>query len=291
MRSLLFVPADSERKFEKALQTGTDGIILDLEDSVAHAQKAKARASAADLLKAAKTIEKTAEKRPLLYVRVNALDTGMTDADLDAVMRAGPDGIMLPKSLAGADVQHLAAKLAVREAEYGLADGTTRIIAIATETAHAIFGLGSYRGASHRLHALTWGAEDLSSDIGAETPRLKDGSYTPPFMLVRSLALMAAHAADVIAMDTVYPNFRDQDGFRRDCELARRDGFTSKMAIHPDQIAIINEVFTPPADEIARAQKIIALFAANPDAGVIGLDGEMLDRPHLKRAERLLKRL
>ena len=287
MRSLLFVPADSERKFEKALGSGTDAIILDLEDSVALAHKAKARDSAAALLSAAKN----QSKRPLLYVRVNALDTGLTDADLDGVMRAGPDGVFLPKSLAGADVQHLAAKLAVREAEYGLNDGATRIIAIATETAHAIFGLGSYRGASHRLEALTWGAEDLSADIGAETPRLADGTYTQPFALVRSLALFAAHAADVVAMDTVYPNFRDAAGFRRDCELARRDGFTSKMAIHPDQVAVINDVFTPPAEEIARAQKIVALFAANPDAGVIGLDGEMLDRPHLRRAERLLKRV
>lgn len=287
MRSLLFVPADSERKFEKALGSSTDAIILDLEDSVAHANKAKARDSAASLVSAAKN----QPKRPRLYIRVNALDTGLTDADLDGVMRAAPDGIFLPKSLTGADVQHLAAKLAVREAEYGLSDGATRIIAIATETAPAIFGLGSYRGASHRLEALTWGAEDLSADIGAETPRLADGTYTQPFALVRSLALFGAHAADVVAMDTVYPHFRDAEGFRRDCELARRDGFTSKMAIHPDQVPVINEVFTPPAEEIARAKKIIALFAANPEAGVIGLDGEMLDKPHLKRAERLLKRV
>ena len=287
MRSLLFVPADSERKFEKALGSSTDAIILDLEDSVAHANKAKARDSAAYLVSAAKN----QPKRPRLYIRVNALDTGLTDADLDGVMRAAPDGIFLPKSLTGADVQHLAAKLAVREAEYGLSDGATRIIAIATETAPAIFGLGSYRGASHRLEALTWGAEDLSADIGAETPRLADGTYTQPFALVRSLALFGAHAADVVAMDTVYPHFRDAEGFRRDCELARRDGFTSKMAIHPDQVPVINEVFTPPAEEIARAKKIIALFAANPEAGVIGLDGEMLDKPHLKRAERLLKRV
>ena len=287
MRSLLFVPADSERKFEKALASGTDAIILDLEDSVAHANKAKAREIAAGLLRTAKQ----STKRPALYVRVNALDTGLTDTDLDGVMREGPDGVFLPKSLTGADVQHLAAKLAVREAEYGLADGATRIVAIATETAQAIFGLGTYRGASHRLEAITWGAEDLSADIEAETPRHADGTYTTPFAIVRAMALFAAHAAESLAIDTVYPNFRDSVGFRADCELARRDGFLAKMAIHPDQVPLINEIFTPPAHEIARAQKIVALFAENPGAGVIGLDGEMLDRPHLRRAERLLKRI
>lgn len=287
MRSLLFVPADSERKFEKALASGTDGIILDLEDSVAHANKAKAREIAAGLLRTAKQ----STKRPALYVRVNALDTGLTDTDLDGVMREGPDGVFLPKSLTGADVQHLAAKLAVREAEYGLADGATRIVAIATETAQAIFGLGTYRGASHRLEAITWGAEDLSADIEAETPRHADGTYTTPFAIVRAMALFAAHAAESLAIDTVYPNFRDSAGFRADCELARRDGFLAKMAIHPDQVPVINEIFTPPVHEIARAQKIVALFAENPGAGVIGLDGEMLDRPHLRRAERLLKRI
>lgn len=287
MRSLLFVPADSERKFEKALNSGASAIILDLEDSVAYPNKAKARDIAASLLRGAKAIE----KKPALYIRVNALDTGLTDADLDGVMREAPEGIFLPKSLTGADVQHLAAKLAVREAEYGLTDGATRIVAIATETAQAIFGLGTYRGASHRLEAITWGAEDLSADIGAETPRHADGTYTQPFALVRTMALFAAHAADAIAIDTVYPNFRDAAGFRADCELARRDGFLAKMAIHPDQVPVINEIFTPPAHEVERAQKIVALFAANPDAGTLGLDGEMLDRPHLKRAERLLKRL
>jgi citrate lyase subunit beta/citryl-CoA lyase len=287
MRSLLFVPADSERKFEKAMGSGASALILDLEDSVAHTNKAKAREIASALLREAKT----RANRPALYVRVNALDTGLTDTDLDGVMREGPDGIFLPKSLNGADVQHLAAKLAVREAEYGLADGQTRIVAIATETAQAIFGLGTYRGASHRLEAITWGAEDLSADIGAETPRYADGTYTQPFAIVRTMALLAANAAEGLAIDTVYPNFRDSAGFRADCAMARRDGFVAKMAIHPDQVPVINEIFTPPAHEIERAQKIVALFAANPDAGVIGLDGEMLDRPHLKRAERLLKRL
>ncbi|MBU3731837.1 MAG: CoA ester lyase [Beijerinckiaceae bacterium] len=287
MRSLLFVPADSERKFEKALGSGADAIILDLEDSVAHANKAKARDTACILLRGAKA----RGSYPRLYVRVNALDTGLTDADLDAVMREGPHGIFVPKTANGTDVQHIAAKLAVREAENGLNDGATAIVAIATETAHAIFGLGTYRGSSHRLEAITWGAEDLSADIGAETPRHADGTYTQPFAIVRTLALMAAHAADAIAIDTIYPNFRDETALRADCEMARRDGFTAKMAIHPDQVPVINAIFTPPAHEIERARTIVDLFAANPEAGVIGLDGEMLDRPHLKRAERLLKRL
>jgi citrate lyase subunit beta/citryl-CoA lyase len=227
----------------------------------------------------------------MLYVRINALDTGLADADLDAIMPGAPAGIMLPKASGGADVQHLGAKLAVREAENGLVDGATRILPIATETGGALFGLGTYAGSSRRLAGLTWGAEDLAADLGAETNKTPDGAYTPPFALARSLLLFGAAAAAVDAIDTVFTAFRDAEGFRRECVAARRDGFVGKMAIHPDQVAIINEVFTPADAEIARAKAIVAAFAAAPDAGVLGVDGEMLDRPHLLRAERLLRRL
>ena len=287
MRSQLFVPGDSEKKMGKGLDSGADCLFIDLEDSVATANKPKARDMAREFL-----IEsRKREKRPLLYVRVNALDSGLTDADLDGIMAGRPDGILLPKSQGGADVQHLAAKLAVREAENDIDDGATRISCVATETASAVFGLASYRGASRRLIALTWGAEDLSADLGAETNRLENGRHAPVFVLARNMTLLAAVSAGVQPIDTVYPNFRDEAGFRRECIEARRDGFTGKMAIHPAQVPIVNEVFTPPTEEIERAKRVVKAFADNPDSGVIGLDGEMLDKPHLERAKKLLARI
>ncbi|MGO4668460.1 HpcH/HpaI aldolase/citrate lyase family protein [Bosea sp. 2RAB26] len=286
MRSLLFVPGDSPKKLQKGLESGADALILDLEDSVALDGKAQARTISLDFLKAARQ----QAKRPLLIVRINALTTGLSDADLDMIMPGAPDAIMLPKSEGGTDVSHLAARIAVREAECELPDGATRIIPIATETGKGIFGLGSYAGATHRLAALTWGAEDLSADLGAETNRLSDGSYADPYRLARSLTLFAAASSQVDAIDTVFTNFRDADGFRAECIAARRDGFTGKMAIHPAQVPVINEVFAPAPEEVAKAEAIIALFAANPGVGVIGLNGEMLDRPHLVRAQRLKAR-
>ncbi len=187
-------------------------------------------------------------------------------------------------------MQHLGAKLAVREAEADLPDGSLAIIAIATETARGVFQLGTYAGASRRLIGLTWGGEDLSADLGAEANRLNDGTYADPYRLARALTLVGAAAADVEPIDSVYTNFRDMDGLRAECEAARRDGFTAKMAIHPAQVAVINEAFTPSPEAVERARAIVEAFAANPGAGVIGLNGEMLDKPHLRRAERLLKR-
>ncbi|PZU90865.1 MAG: CoA ester lyase [Chelatococcus sp.] len=286
MRSLLFVPGDSARKQQKGLESGADALILDLEDSVAPEAKPAARETTLAFLSEARALA----RRPRLIVRVNALSTGLTQADLDMVMRGAPDAIMLPKSEGGADVGQLAAKIAVREAENELPDGTTRIIAIATETGKGIFGLGSYAGASHRLAGLTWGAEDLSADVGAETNRLDDGGYTDPYRLARSLVLFAAAGAQVDPIDSVFTNFRDEAGLRAESLAGRRDGFTGKMAIHPAQVAVINEVFSPSPESLARAEAIIALFEANPGAGVIGLDGEMLDRPHLVRAQRLKAR-
>lgn len=286
MRSALFVPGDSERKMAKGLESGADCLFVDLEDSVADSRKPVAR----EMTRAFVADARKRATRPLLYVRCNALDTGLTDADLDGVMAAQPDGILLPKPRGGIDVQHLAAKLAVREADHGIADGATKIICVATETAAAVFGLPTYAGSSRRLVALTWGAEDLSADLGAETNRLPDGTLAPPYALARTLTLLAAVAAGVQPMDSVYPNFRDEAGFRAECQAARRDGYTSKMAIHPAQVPVINEVFTVPAAEVAQAKKVVAAFAAQPDAGVVSIDGEMYDKPHLARAQKLLKR-
>jgi citrate lyase subunit beta / citryl-CoA lyase len=286
MRSLLFVPGDSPKKLEKGMNSGADVLLIDLEDSVALDSKDEARRiTAAFLSEQGKDTE-----RPRLFVRVNGLTTGLIDADLDGVMRSAPDGIVLPKAVGGADVAHLGAKLAVREAEFGLEDGATRILAIATETAAGVFALGTFAGASHRLMGLTWGGEDLSADLGAETNRGEDGAYTDPYRLARSLTLLGAAAAGVDAIASVFTNFRDMAGLEAECRAARRDGFVAKMAIHPAQVPVINEAFTPSPEAISRAQAVIRAFEANPGAGVVGVDGEMLDRPHLLRAERLLRR-
>jgi citrate lyase subunit beta / citryl-CoA lyase len=286
MRSLLFVPADSEKKLEKAMASGADALIVDLEDSIALDGKARARQSAAAFLR-----EAGAEPaRPYLVVRVNSLQTDLTDADLDAVVPAKPDAIMLPKAQGGAAVVHADAKLAVREAIAGLPDGHVKIISLATETAAALFLAGSYAGASARLSALTWGAEDLSAELGAEANRDAQGRFLDPYRFARCICLAAAAAAEVPALDTVYVDFRDHEGLRRECEEARRDGFAAKMAIHPAQVPIINAVFTPTPQALAQAQAIVEAFAANPSAGVVGVGGVMYDRPHLARAKRVLAR-
>ena len=286
MRSLLFVPADAPKKLDKAIGGGADAIIIDLEDSVAPDRKDAARQAAAEFLRVA--LARPA--RPRLLVRVNGIETGLTDADLDAVVPVGPDAIMLPKAEGGASVIHADAKLTAREALHGRDEGSIEIVAIATETAAALFVAGTYRGASARLSALTWGAEDLSAELGAEANRDHDGNFLDPYRLARTLCLAAAAAAAAQAIDTVYVDFRNEAGLRRECEEARRDGFTGKMAIHPAQVATINEVFTPKPEAIAKAQAIIAAFVAAPGAGVVGIDGVMYDRPHIARAERLLAR-
>ncbi|HEY7663394.1 MAG TPA: CoA ester lyase [Xanthobacteraceae bacterium] len=286
MRSLLFVPADGGNKLDKAMASGADAVIIDLEDSIAPDRKARARRSAADFVGAVVT----AADRPRLLIRVNGLTTGLTDADLDAVVAARPDAIMLPKAEGGTDVVHADAKLAAREALAGLPEGHIKIIAIATETAAALFRAGSYRDASARLAGLTWGAEDLSAELGAQANRGADGRFLDPYRLARTLCLAGAAAARVPAIDTVSVDFRDLAALRRESEDAQRDGFTGKMAIHPAQIAVINEVFTPTPAAIAQARAIVAAFAADPDRGTIGIDGVMYDRPHLERARQLLAR-
>jgi citrate lyase subunit beta / citryl-CoA lyase len=287
MRSLLFVPADSVRKLDKAMSSGADALIIDLEDSVALDGKARARQSAAAFLKDALAVN----LRPYLLVRVNGLTTGLTDDDLDAIAPAKPDAIMLPKAEGGASVVHADAKLAVREATNDLPDGRIKIIAIATETAASLFLAGTFANAGARLTGLTWGAEDLSAELGAQANRDAQGRFLDPYRLARVLCLVAAAAADVPAIDTVYVDFRNEKGFRRECEEACRDGFNGKMAIHPAQIPIINEVFTPSAEAVAHAQAIVDAFAKSPWAGVVAIGGVMYDQPHLARARRLLARL
>ena len=283
MRSLLFVPADSAKKLDRAMTSGADAIIVDLEDSIAPDGKAAARQSAAAFVKAAIA----SQARPYIMVRVNGLQSGLIDADLDAVAPAKPDAIMLPKAEGGASVIHADAKLAVREATSGLPDGHIKILPIATETAVALFVAGTFAGASPRLIGLTWGAEDLSAELGAQANRDAQGRFLDPYRLARALCLAGA-AAGVPAIDTVYVDFRNSDGLRRECDEACRDGFTGKMAIHPAQVPIINEVFTPSEAALARAQAIVDAFAKNPDAGVVGIGGVMYDRPHLIRAKQLL---
>ncbi len=270
LRSLLFVPGDRAERMVKALGLGADALILDLEDSVALAGKDAARAHVAAFLAEPRTMP--------LFVRINPLDSGLADDDLAAVLSANPDGIVLPKAEGAASLAALDAKLG----------GAIAILPIATETPAAIFALGSYGGVTDRLVGLTWGAEDLPAAIGAATSREADGSYTAPYQLARSLTLFGAHAAGVAAIETVYPDFRDLDGLAAYAARGRRDGFTGMMAIHPSQVAVINAAFTPSAEERAKAQAIVDLFAANPGAGALQLDGRMVDAPHLKAAKAVL---
>ena len=286
MRSLLFVPADDGKKLDKAMTSGADAVIVDLEDSIAPERKAAARMSAADFLKDA---VKTAN-RPRLLVRVNGLQTGLTDADLDAIVATRPDAIVLPKAEGGPAIVHADAKLATREAISGLPDGHIKIVAIATETATSLFLAGTYGGVSARLEGLTWGAEDLSVELGAEVSRDAVGRFFAPYQLARALCLAGAAAAQVQAIDTITADFRNMAALGRETVEARRDGFTGKLAIHPAQVPVINEVFTPAPEEITKAQAVIAAFAARPGTGTVGIDGIMYDRPHLERAKQLIAR-
>jgi citrate lyase subunit beta/citryl-CoA lyase len=286
MRSLLFVPADGGSKLDKAFASGADAVIVDLEDSIAPDRKDAARTSAASFIKNAVT----QATRPRLLVRVNGIATGLTDADLDAVVAARPDAILLPKAEGGASVIHADAKLAAREAIAGLDDGHVKILAQAIETAAGIFLAGTFRAASARLIGMTWGPEDLSAEIGAEANRDSDGRLTEPYRLARSLCLFGAAAADTTAIETVYVDFRNLEGLRRDTEAARRDGFAGRLAIHPAQVPVINEVFTPTAEALAKARAIVAAFEASAGAGAIAIDGVMYDRPHLARARQVIAR-
>jgi citrate lyase subunit beta/citryl-CoA lyase len=284
MRSLLFVPGDSERKLEKGFEAGADIVIVDLEDSVALQNKPNARRLAPEAIRA------NLGGASRIYVRINDLMTGMADEDLAAVVPARPHGIILPKAEGGADIQHLSTKLRVAEIENGLPDGGIGIIPIVSETGLAVLSTASYANSSPRIAGVTWGAEDLSAAIGARTNRDEHGRYTDVFRLARSITLLTAAACDTAAIDTVYVDFRNLDGLRAECVEAERDGFTGKLAIHPAQVAVINEVFTPSPASVEHAKALVATFAAAGNPGVVGIDGRMYDIPHLKRAQRLLAR-
>ena len=283
MRSLLFVPGDDERKLAKGLASAADALILDLEDSVAADRKATARELCAATL--------TAGARMKLYVRINALDTPAALLDLAAVVRARPYGIMLPKCRNGDDARRVAHYLTALEARDGVPAGEIRLLPIVTETGGSMFGLGSYDSPPiARLCGMSWGGEDLAADVGAMTNRDDSGRYAAPYQLARSLCLFAAISAAVIAVDAVYTNFRDAAGLRQESIEGLRSGFSAKAAIHPDQIAVINEAFTPSAADVEAARKVIAAFDASPGAGVASVDGKMLDRPHYRTAQRVLAR-
>ncbi len=280
-RSFLFVPADSERKLEKARASVADALILDLEDSVAASARPRARALAAEFLEQ----ECDAE----IWVRINPLDSEDASQDLQAIMPSAPRGIVLPKPRGADDAAQLAKLLDVLENECDLAAGQTAILPIATERPAALFRMGDYADVTLRLAGLTWGAEDLSAAVGASASRGDDGNWLPPYQLARSLCLFAASAAGVPAIDTVYTDYRDADGLAKFAAAARRDGFEGLLAIHPDQLDVINNAFVPTSNETERARRIVELFAANPDVGTLGMDGEMIDRPHWLQAKRILE--
>ena len=282
MRSLLFVPGDDERKIAKGLGSAADALILDLEDAVAPARKGAAREICAKALQSANTTKR-------LFVRVNALDTGQTLADLAAVVRGRPHGIVLPKCRGGDDARLVGQYLSALEAREGIESGATRILPIATENGASMFGLGTYAEVE-RLCGIFWGGEDLAADLGAVANRDTHGRYTAPYELARSLTLFAAAAAQVDAVDAVYTNFRDLEGLKAEAAAALRDGFSAKAAIHPDQVEPINAAFTPSAADVAWAKRVLAAFDESPGAGVASLDGKMLDRPHYRSAQRVLAR-
>jgi citrate lyase subunit beta / citryl-CoA lyase len=281
LRSWLFAPGDSEKKIAKAAASEADVALIDLEDAVALSEKRRARALTVAFLQS-----RTDNAR--LWVRINPLDSEHALHDLAAVMPGRPGGIMLPNARGGHDLIVLDHYLSALEAANGIAPGSTRVFPLTTETAAGMFTTGSYVGAP-RLLALTWGAEDLADALGASENRNADGSYGFTYELARSLCLCGAAAAGVAAIDTIHGDFRDLDGLRRRAEQCRRAGFRGMLAIHPAQVAVINEAFMPGAEEIAKAQEIVDLFAAKPGVGAIGYQGGMLDRPYLARAQQLLR--
>jgi citrate lyase subunit beta/citryl-CoA lyase len=282
LRSLLFVPGDSERKLAKAEGSAADALILDLEDSVAPSRTGLARGMVLDYLKS-----RPDRSRQQLWVRINALSTPA--ALLDLMVVAGvPDGLMLPKTNSAVDVVRLSHMLDALEVRDGIPGGRVAILPVATETAAALFTLGSYAHCSSRLAGLTWGAEDIAAALGASTNRGPDGEYDHVYLMARSLCLAGAAAAGVQPIDTIWSNYADHDGLANDARRGRERGFTGKMAIHPGQVDIINAAFTPSDEELAWSRRVVEVFDANPGLGTVGLDGRMLDMPHLKQARRVL---
>jgi citrate lyase subunit beta/citryl-CoA lyase len=281
-RTWLFVPGDSEKKLSKGATTGADALIIDLEDSVAASRRPVGRGLTREYLLAA--------DRSIcqLYVRINPLDTHDALLDLAGIIAGKPDGLILPKAQTVEDSNRLSYYLDALEVANGMEQGSVKIFPIATETPGAMLTLDGYRNVNARVSGLSWGAEDLSAAIGASTNQDENGNLSAPYILARSLCLMAAHAAGVQAVDTVHTDFRDDEGLRQSSNYARRDGFSGKIAIHPNQVQIINDAFTPSAEEIAHARAVIDIFAANPEAGTLSMDGKMLDKPHLTQAERVV---
>lgn len=284
MRSWLFAPGDSEKKMAKAADSAADIALFDLEDAVATENKPLARQMVHGFLAA------RSKGRERLWVRVNPLDGPYTLDDLAAIMPARPGGIMLPKVYGRQDVELLDHYLTAFEAAHGIERGSTPLIVLVTETAEAMFHTGDYKGAP-RVVALTWGAEDLADSIGASSNRNADGSYGFTYELARSMCLLGAATAGVTAIETIQGDFRDLDGLKARAENVRRDGYRGMLAIHPAQVDVINAAFTPTEEEIAEAQAIVDIFAANPGVGAIGYKGGMLDRPYLSRAEQLLRQV
>lgn len=282
LRSLLFVPGDSERKFARASESGADALILDLEDAVAPQKKAAARAYVASLI----------DERPTcdwaFFVRVNGLDTGLTLEDMAAVVKPGLDALLIAKANGAADIERIGCYLDALETKAGMTPGAVKLAVVSTETPKAMFNLGSYAAAHPRLLGLTWGAEDLGAAIGATDNKEPDGSWTFPYKIARAQCLFAAAAAEVAPIDTLYANFKDADGLERDCRESRRDGFMGRIAIHPDQIVTINRCYAPSEAEVEQARKIVEAFEANPGVGTLGIDGKMYDVPHLKAARKTL---
>ena len=282
LKSLLFVPGDSEKKLAKAASTGADALLLDLEDAVSQDRLPIARGLVLDYLK---SHDRSSQQ---VWVRINPLNTPLSLPDLVAVMPGKPDGIVLPKPLNASDVLQLDHFLSALEQREGINAGHTRILPVATEVAGALFSLNTYAGCSARLAGLTWGAEDLATAVGASTNKKDNGEFDDTFVLARSLCLLAAAHAGVQAIDTLSVDFRHADSLQADVQRAKRQGFSGKLAIHPDQVAIINAGFTATPEEQQHAQRIVDAFAQAGGAGAVQLDGKMVDKPHLTQALRLL---
>lgn len=283
LRSMLFVPADSEKKMNRGLISGADALIIDLEDSVALANKPAARKMATNFIAAHKDHSEAA-----LFVRINPLDSGLALDDLAAVVQPGLAGIMLPKTLSADCVRTTGHYLSALEIKASMPLASIKIMPVATETAQAMLNMQSFNQPISRLAGITWGAEDLSAAIGAISNRDENGEYAPLYTFAGAMCLLAAASTGTPAIDTLYSDFKDPEGLLKSCRNARRRGYSGRIAIHPDQVSIINEAFTPSASEIAHAQRIVDAFAANPGAGTLGIDGKMVDMPHLKQARRTI---
>jgi citrate lyase subunit beta/citryl-CoA lyase len=281
MRSMLFVPGDRPERFAKAMAAGADALILDLEDAVAPQRREYARGCIREFLV-------SGERHGQCWVRVNPVDSGAALADLAAVMPGRPAGIVLPKTRSVADVQRANHWIEACEVVNGRQPGSTALMPLVTETAASVLRMAEYLDLPERVNALTWGAEDLAADLGALGNRDADGDFESPYVLARTLCLYAAAGAGVLPIDTVDTEIRDTAAVARRARESRRQGFVGKLAIHPAQIAAIHAAFTPSNDEVSWAERVLAAFAAQPGAGALSLDGRMLDRPHLRQAERIL---